>query len=142
MVFGGPETQPQHGELFSHRMTFLFGRGKNPNSQPKFLFVNSDFFCQKKKCHTVLKQCRKRPRGSSVNQTPPPPLVHERRPRGSRRCTELELSVVVVHGSSRNSITERAWFMKPGRCGVSRTAPPAVRFGVQQPKSQPSSIGG
>ena len=29
-------------------------------------------------------QCRKRPRGGSVNQTPPPPLVHERRPRGSR----------------------------------------------------------
>ena len=43
-----------------------------------------------------------------MNQTPPPPLVHERRPRGSRRCTELELNVAVVHGTSRNPITKRA----------------------------------
>ena len=74
-------------------------------------------------------QCRKRLRGSSVNQTPPPPLVHERRPRGSRRCTELELSVVVVHESSRNSITERSVVheTRPLRGFANRTVGRALR---------------
>ena len=69
-------------------------------------------------------QCRKRLRGSSVNQTPPPPLVHERRPRGSRRCTELELNVAAVHGTSRNPITERAVVheTRPLRGFANRTA--------------------
>ena len=58
------------------------------------------------------RQCAKRLRGSSVNQTPPPPLVHEPRPRGSRRCTELELSVGVVHESSCNSSSAWSWFTK------------------------------
>ena len=79
-------------------------------------------------CSVPARQCAKRLRGSSVNQTPPPPLVHERRPRGSRRCTELELNVAVVHGTSRNPITERAvvhetrplrvaWFREPHPAG-------------------------
>ena len=59
-----------------------------------------------------------------MNQTPPPPLVHERRPRGSRRCTELELNVAVVHGTSRNPITERAVVheTRPLRGFANRTA--------------------
>ena len=50
MIFGGPETQ--HGELFPHRRTFFVWQKKNPNSQPKVIFVNSElFFCPKKKSY-------------------------------------------------------------------------------------------
>ena len=41
IIFGGPETQ--HGEVPPHHMTFFCLAEKNPNSQPKFPFVNSDF---------------------------------------------------------------------------------------------------
>ena len=78
-------------------------------------------------------QCPKRLRGRLVNQRPPPPLVHEPRPRGSRRCTKLELSVVLVHESSRNSITESPVVVHEKKHGgaARSAAPSAVRFGVQ-----------
>ena len=44
--FGGPESQ--HGELSENLVCIFFGRKKFPNSQPKFLFVNSEFFLPKK----------------------------------------------------------------------------------------------
>ena len=79
------------------------------------------------------RQCPKRLRGRLVNQRPPPPLVHEPRPRGSRRCTKLELSVVLVHESSRNSITESPVVVHEKKHGgaARSAAPSAVRFGVQ-----------
>ena len=65
MIFGGPETE--HGDFFPHRRTFLFGRKKFPNSQPKFLFVNSEFFFCQKKTHTP-KFSKVRRLGSQVHQ--------------------------------------------------------------------------
>ena len=60
----------------------------------------------------------------------PAPLVHERRSRGSRGCTEPELNVAVVHGTSRNPITERAVVhheTRPLRGFANRTAGRAFR---------------
>ena len=61
-------------------------------------------------------------------------MVHKPSLRGSRRCAKLELSVVLVHESSRNSITESPVVVHEGKKhgGAARTAAPsAVRFGVQ-----------
>jgi len=77
-----------------------------------------------------------------VNQTPPPPLVHERRPRGSRRCTELELNVVVVHGTSRNPmITKRAVVHETRllRGFANRTAGRAFRFAAAEEPTELNS---
>ena len=77
-----------------------------------------------------------------MNQTPPPPLVHERRPRGSRRCTELELNVVVVHGTSRNPmITKRAVVHETRllRGFANRTAGRAFRFAAAEEPTELNS---
>ena len=61
-------------------------------------------------------------------QRPPPPLVHKPSPRGcSRRCMKLELSVVLVHEISRNSITESPVVVHGKKHGgTARTAAPSA----------------
>ena len=47
------DLKPNMANFFPTEGIFLFGRKQIPNSQPKFLFVNSDFFSAKnKKCPT------------------------------------------------------------------------------------------